>query len=116
MAAAVPAAWPSVMTVGVRRVVDLQRDETPVRNFVRRALRQAKRRGAGSLWVVNVDRIRAARDGVRKLTRLEDVFARQRVLADDAARFPDADLRRRCGQPRVFEAWDALAKEIEKLH
>ena len=61
--------------------------------------------------VVDVDRIRAARDRVVERARVQHVVGGERVLAGDAARFADADLRCRRGDARAARSPARRAKE-----
>ena len=71
---------------------------------------------AASRRIVDVDRIRAARNGVGKLPRAQHVIGRQRVAPLDAARLADTDLRAGRGDARILESRHALAEELQQLH
>ena len=74
------------------------------------------RRRSAARRIVNVDRIRAASDGIVEHAPLEDIGARKRVFADDSPRFAHPDLRCSGSNARVREARDAPAKERHNPH
>ena len=99
-----------------QQLLAIDRHERTVRDFVALSRRQALRAGSASAGIVHVDRIRAARHGIVETPRLQNVVARQRVAADDAARFANADLGSGCRDPRARESRHAQAKELQQLH
>src|SRR5579862_6494561 len=74
------------------------------------------RGGTASGWVVDVDRVRAAGDRVVERAAGQDIVAREGVLADDAARLANANLRRGGRKARMLKPRDVAPEEVEKLH
>src|SRR5581483_10141416 len=76
---------------------------------------QALQERAGAARIVNVDRIRAARDHVVELARRQHVVAGQLVIAEDAARLAHADAGTALREIRAFEARNITPQKRDDL-
>ena len=98
------------------QLLAIDRQERAVRDFVALSRREPLGGRSAAAWVVHVNGIRAARDGVVEAPGLQNVVSRQRVPADDAPRFANPHLRARCRDPRARETRHAPSKELQQLH
>src|SRR3954464_6686343 len=85
------------------------------RDVVGLAGRQALQHRAGSFWVVDVDRVGAARDRIVELARAKDVVHVQAVFAHHAPRLAHPDLNPALHHVRSLESGDVAAQECLDL-
>ena len=71
---------------------------------------------AGSFGIMNINRIRAARNGIRESARVRHVVTRQDIVADNTPRFAHADLGGRRDEIASRKARHLFAKELEQQH
>src|SRR5258708_22385731 len=84
-------------------------------NVVRLARRQALQHGAGAGRIVDVDRIRAARDRVVELARREDIVDGELIVTEHAPRLAHADLHAALRDVRLLEARHVAPQEFRDL-